>query len=187
MLSFSWVDILMVAIIAMSVYFGKKSHLLAELFKLFGIFLATFITIHYNPALTRFFSAQHIFPESFQAVMAFCSLLFLIMLIFSLLSEGWLMILKVEFEETINHWGAIILSFLRGYFLCSLIFLALLLIGNEGITQSTKHSVTSVLVKNTAVGIYKSFYYGFVRVIFPKEVINEQMIALIATDKKENK
>lgn len=183
---FPWVDIVMILTIGAGIYFGRKSQLLSELFRLVGMILATFISLHYYVSLAKVLNDYHIVPPAFTNIFAFCFLIFVILAIFAMLCEGWLMIFDIELDPLVNQWGGLVFSLIRTYFICGLMFVGLLVIGYGPITEHAKQSASRFLFQNTSVGLYKGFYYGFVQALFPKEHINQEVVQLVS-DQKEKK
>ena len=68
---FNWVDILILAIVAGMIYSGNKSDFITECFKLLGIFLATFLGLHYYIPLSSIVGKQLLIPAKYQEFFAF--------------------------------------------------------------------------------------------------------------------
>ena len=183
-MSFSWIDILMISIIGLGIYYGLRSNFLTEIFRLMGVSLATCVTLHYYSALAKFSKNYPIVPDGFHDIFAFCLLVFTILTIFSLFTEGWQIILELKFDPLLNKWGGFAFSLVRTYLLAGLVFLGLLVVGHPTLTKQTKESFSQVVFKNTSIGLYKSFYFGFLKPFFPNEHINEDVTNLVEKEKK---
>ena len=72
-----------------------------------------------------------------------------------------------------------ILSLLRGYFICSMILLALVLSGSDYLASKAKQSVSRVLFSRAAGELYRVTYSNFVEKFFPNEEINVGVFGLI--------
>lgn len=181
---FSWVDLLMPLVVWRCVFTGRKSGLIVEAFKLLGILLGTFVTLHYYSSFSNFLDKNLSLHESIRDVYAFGLLAVCTHLLFSLIREGWLTILKIDLPILVDQWGGFILSAVRSYLICGLIFLALLTVKDDRIQFSTKNSLSAFFFKKTSLKIYHKAYFGFIHNLFPSEPINEEAFKLIM-EKKE--
>ena len=175
----SWVDIVMPLVILRCALTGKKSGLVVESFKLIGILFATFVTLHYYKALGDLLHQNLSLNDSIKDAYAFGLLAVSAHLLFSLIREGWLIILKIEMPPIIDQWGGLIFSLIRGYLICGLILLALVLVKDNSIQADAKHSLSALVFKDTSSRIYQNFYSGFIDKFFPKEPINEEVFKLM--------
>lgn len=175
----SWVDIIMPLVILRCALTGKKSGLIVESFKLAGIWFATFITLHYYKGLSDWLHQNLSLHESIKDAYAFGLLAICVHLLFSLIREGWLIILKIEMPPVVDQWGGLTLSLIRGYLICGLILLALTEVKDKNIQTSAKHSLSVFVFKDTSTGVYRNFYFGVIHQFFPKEPLNENVFKLM--------
>jgi len=186
-LGLNGVDILMVAVIALAIYIRRKDGIVAELFKLFGIFCAIFITLHYYVRFADFLRVQFFGKEVATEFFAFCLLFSVIFLAFVFLSGGWSLILSIKSFAIVDHWGNVVLSLVRGYFICSMIFLALILSGQEFFVSGARKSISGALVSGAAVELYRVSYSNLIEKFFPGERINEAAFKLIGKESGKTK
>ena len=85
----TWVDIIVVALIARNLYIAKKPEIIGEMFKLFGVACATFIAIHYYVGFGFIVSKYLLVPEIIQEIFSFSTLSLFIILMFYVIKEGW--------------------------------------------------------------------------------------------------
>ena len=186
-LSINGVDILMVVVIALAVYIRRTDGIVAELFKTFGIFCTVFITLHYYTRFADLLRVQFFGKEVTVGLFAFCLLFSVIFLAFVFISGGWSLILRIKSLEIVDRWSHVILSLVRGYFISSMIFLALILTGQEFFVSRAQKSVTGALYAGAAVGLYRVSYSKFVEKVFPGERINEAAFKLIGKESGKTK
>lgn len=182
---FSWVDLIMPLVVLRCVLTGRKSGLIVEAFKLAGILFATFITLHYYSSFSIFLDKNLSLHESIRDVYAFGLLAVCTHLLFSLIREGWLIILKIDLPILVDQWGGLILSAVRSYLICGLIFLALLTVKDDRIQFSTKNSLSAFFLQKISLKIYHKCYFGFVHNFFPNEPVNEEAFKLIMKKKEK--
>jgi len=177
--SLNAVDIFMAIVIAAIIYSGKKGGIVSEFVKLLGIFFTTFITLHYYVRFADFLRYQFFGEKAETEFFAFCLLSFSIFITFLIVSRGWSLIFKVDPASFINRGGSFILSLVRAYFLCGMIFLILLLSDHGYATPRTKESVSSLMFQRASANFYEKIYYKFVNPFFPDEEINKHVFSLV--------
>jgi len=173
------IDLLMAIVIASVVYIRRKDGVVAELVKSFGIFCMVFITLHYYARFAEFLRVQFFGQEIKTEFFAFCLLSVSIFLGFVFISSGWSLILRIKSFEIIDRWGNVFLSLVRGYFICSMIFFAMVLSGNDALATRAKQSASRVLLSSAAGDLYKATYSKFVKKLFSSEEINVEVFILI--------
>ena len=173
------VDLLMAIIIALVIYIRRGDGIVAELFKLIGVFFTILITLHYYVRFAGFLRAQFFGEEVKAEFFSFCLLSIPIFLTFTFFSNSWSLILRIKSFEVVDRWGNLILSLLRSYFICSMVFLALLITGSDYFVSRAKRSMSSAVFRNAAVEFYKVSYSNLIEKFFPGEQINEKVFRVI--------
>ena len=173
------IDLLMAIIIASIVYIRRNDGVVAELVKTFGVFCMVFITLHYYARFADFLRAQFFGQEIKTEFFAFCLLFVTILLGFVFISSGWSLILRIKSFEVVDRWGNVVLSLVRGYYICSMIFLALILSGNDNLASKAKQSMSRVFLSSAAGEFYRATYTNIVKRFFPGEMINIEVFSLI--------
>jgi uncharacterized membrane protein required for colicin V production len=176
------IDFLMAIVISLSVYIRRKDGIVAELFKLFGVFCTVFITLHYYVRFADFLRVQFFGKEVSTEFFAFCVLSVLIFLTFAFISSGWSLIVRIKSFEIVDRCGNFVLSLVRGYLICSMIFLALIITGNEYFVSRAKNSVSRTLFQSAAAELYRVTYKNFVEKLFPHERMNGEVFKLIGKE-----
>lgn len=183
----NWVDILVVCIMGRIIFIGLKSGFITELFKLGGVLLATFVALHFCGRLGEIFHKHLWVPSGAQSVVAFIVLWSLIVLAFKFLRDGSLAVIKMEAQPTIDKWGAAIIATFRGFLICSLVFICLVLTGNKYMSKKVRHSFTGFYLVDLAPSIYNAVFDGFIGKLFPREEKNKELLSLKDIDLKEKK
>lgn len=178
-MGFNGIDLLMAVVIALAVYIRRGDGVVAELVKAFGIFCVVFITLHYYARFADFLRMQFFGKEIKTEFFAFCLLSVSIFLGFVFISSGWSLILRIKSFEIVDRWGNVILSLIRGYFICSMIYLALALSGNGYLILKAKQSAGRVLFSGAAGELYRATYSNFIEKFFPNEEINIEVFRLV--------
>ena len=181
------IDVLMAVVIATIVFIGRKEGLMAGLFKLFGILCVIFITLHYYVHLADFLRAKFFGEKTATEFFAFILLAMPMTLLFILISNGWVLILKVKTLAAIDRWGGVALALVRSYFVCGLLFVALVLSGHSYAAPRAMASVSRAIFGYAAVGFYARIYTSFVQKYFPDDKINEHPFGVIAQEPGKKK
>ena len=180
----NWIDLLMVGFLVTFVYFNRKNGVIYEGFQLLGTYLATLITIHYYVAFADYARKEFFVPPSVNEIFAFIIIALLITLIFSVIRIGWFKILAVEIPVRVDQWGGIFLSLIRSYLVGSLVVLAIIISGNNIVSQYAKVSWSRDLMAIPTINLYKSSYEGFITKVSNQEKINEKIFKLVGLDQE---
>jgi len=176
MISFNWVDIVIFIVIARYLYIAKKCELIPEFFKLMGILFATFLGIHYYIGLGKFLKEFALISETFSDFIAFLIISILVIVIFILVREGWVIILKMKMHSLFDRFLGLGLLLIRCYLICGMILFSLMLIREKRVLKSAETSLSSIFFRNTSVNVYKVFYGNIVEKFFPDESINKKAV-----------
>jgi len=169
----NWVDVLMVGILTIGILTGKKSDLFSELFILIGILFATCLSLHFYTRFGEVLSKNFFIPSGYKNILGFVILAGVTIGLFYLIRGGWLVIIKMQLNATVDRWGSLIFSFTKSYFLAGIVFFALSASGNPNIQSATKNALSAFLFKKVSVSVYSGFYTGFVGILFPDEPLNQ--------------
>lgn len=178
-LNINLLDALMLCVIVRGYYVGSKTGLIAETFRLMSVICSTFIVVHYYPPLAQFLREQLFISEKVYEFVAFVLWIAVAFLLFFLIREGWLILFKVERKSVFNKWTGGILSLVTSYFVCGLIFLALVLLNNDFVRHQVESSLSRAVWSKTSGNLYKAGYGAVVRPFFPGERLNPQVMKLI--------
>lgn len=179
MISLNTVDIFIGIILGSIIYIGKRGNLIAESIKLFGIFCTTFVSLHYYGRFAGMLRAQFFGPDASTELFAYSLLAIAFFVVFLIISQGWVAILQLKIHPTVNKWGSLAVSCVRGYLMCSLIFIALFMSEHQYASPRAHDSTSRWLFQLTAVDIYKGLYDGMVKNIFSGEKINAHVFDVV--------
>lgn len=178
-MSLNSIDLLMAIVITAVIFIGRKEGLIAGLFKLFGIICVIFITLHYYAQFADILRDQIFGKKMATEFFAFCLLAIPTSFLFIFICHGWVLIIRFKIFAAIDHWSGLILAMIRSYFICGLLFIALLLVGHSYATPRARSSVSNLFLGHAAVGLYKLAYTDVIQKYFPVEEINEHVFMLV--------
>ncbi|OGX38894.1 MAG: hypothetical protein A3C36_03755 [Omnitrophica WOR_2 bacterium RIFCSPHIGHO2_02_FULL_52_10] len=181
------IDILMAAVMAAVIFIGRKEGLIAGLFKLFGILCVSFVTLHYYVHFADFLRAKFFGEKTATEFFAFSLLAMPTILLFILISHGWVLILKVKMLAAIDRWSGMLLALVRSYFICGLLFVALVLSDHSYAAPRAMASVSRAIFAYAAVGFYERVYVSVIQKYFPNEKINEHPFGVVAQEPSRKK
>ncbi len=124
----NWVDIFVLILLIQGTYVGLKHGLLSEIFTIFGIIVALFVSIHYYPNTAQFLSRQVFFSKlstSLNEGLSFVCLLLAVMFIFKLGRFVAQFIMHFEISGPLERMGGVVCGFIRGGVVAALILFAL--------------------------------------------------------------
>lgn len=182
----NFVDLFLAIMIVAIIRSGARKGIIAEVFKLLGISCVIFVTLHYYARFANVLRVQFFGKEASTEFLAFSILGILVFVIFILISKWWVLVLKIKFPEKIDRYGGIVLSLMRSYFACGLIFFVLILAKHEYVSPGARQSVSCHIFRYVAVDFYKATHSVLVEKFFPNERVSEDACSLITT-KKEKK
>ena len=186
--SFNWVDILIIVIAARVIFIGAQKGLVIELFKLIGIFLTTFFTLHFYIRLGKFLHKFLFIPVFLEETISFIFLVILFIVIFKFIRDGFLLLIKAEAQPTINQWGGAIVGSLRSILICGLIINLFFVIGTKYLANKAQNSFFGYYLVDLSPKIYEACYKGFVSKLFPNEEYNKEVFSLKnPSEKKKEK
>lgn len=178
------VDLAMVIVLVAMVYVGGRKGVIVEGFKLFGIFCALFVTMHYYERFADFLSVQFFGRKVSAEFIAFVLLGVWIYAIFVLIGKGWALILRIEVRKEFAHYGGMVLALMQGYFICGMIFFALLLTNHAQLYSGAQKAVSGHVFRYVAVDFYRAGYSSLVARAFPDEPFNKKALDVVTEKKK---
>lgn len=181
------IDLFMAVVVATIICSGARKGIIVEVFKLFGIFCTIFIALHYYVRFAGVLKGPFFGKEASPEFFAFSVLAILIFVGFILISQGWTLILKIGIHEKVDRYGGIILSSIRSYFTCGLLFFALILSNHKYISLQARQSVSSHVFRYVAVDTYRATYSALIEKFFAKEARNEKSLDLIIGKQEKKK
>lgn len=186
-LNFNWVDVLIICLMVRTVFVGAKSNILVELLMLVGALCSTFITLHYYGRFGNWLNKNIFLPSTIQDLFAFILIWLTVQVVFKLIISGWSLVFKVEAQPAINEWGSAIVSAVRGIVACGLLFVFLMLSGNDYIKRISQQSFTGFYLADFSPRVYRLMYEGLVSRFFPDEPLNDRVFEFEKSKDQKNK
>ncbi len=182
----NWVDLLIFFISMRIIYIGTKNGFVIEFFKWLGILFTIFITFHYYSELAKLLQSRLPISESIAQSLCFGLLWALLSLIFKLIREGLMLMLKMEAHPLLDKWGGLLVSILRSILIGSLVLVFLRVLGVEYITKNVKKSFVNSYLFDISPKVYEAGYDGFINKFFPSEKLNLSVMKLKTVDLKDS-
>ena len=178
LLNFNWVDVLIICLLVRIVFVGAKSNIFVEILGLLGDLCSTFVTLHYYGRFGDWLNKNVFLPEAIQDLFAFILIVLTVKVIFKLILNGWSLVFKVDVQTGPNEWGSAIVAAVRGVIICGLLFVFLMLSGNDYVKQTSRQSFTGFYLTDFSSRVYRLMHEGIVSRFFPDEPINDRVFDL---------
>jgi len=181
---FNWVDIFVVILLLRIGYIALKSGLTIELFKLLGIILATYLSLHYYISWAGFMQglgAMKKIPLEFLSFVSFLTLAVLGYLVFVVLRSLFYRFIKMEAVPNLNKWGGFILGIARGILLVSLIMFILAISPIGYFKNSVNGSYLGKRIIKFSPTTYSLIWNNLASKFMAKEKFNEAVLE-VTTD-----
>jgi len=173
---FNWIDILVGGLVARAIYIGIKRGFVIEFFKLIGIIVALYITLHYCTAFSTFLYGKFRVQEALANIFSFGFLWGMIIFVTKLVRDTLLMLVHMEPQGKLTQWGGFFLATIRGLLLASLTLVYIEFINMESVVKYIRDSFTGPRVVRMAPDMYEACYEGFIVKFFPKEELNKPVL-----------
>ena len=180
----NFVDILVGCVMIWCLYIGVTKGVVAEIFRLVGIFFSTFVALHYYVALANFLDGVVILPMSVNLLLSFSFLWVVTVIIFKFIREGCMFILNVKPHPIINRWGGAFVALVRGPLVCGLMFCFIFMSGNKFLSDKAKKSFSGFYVIDLSPGIYGVVFDKVIGKLFPSEKKNTAAFELKESRKR---
>lgn len=176
----------MASLLIRILYIGFKNGFVVEFFKILTTLFAIFITLHYYSGLSRFLYTSLQFLGNILNFFTFGFLWLLVIIIFKLVRDGLMLILRIEANAALEKWGGLLLAVARGALVCSLFFLLLSCWGGEYMTRNLKGSFIRPHVSHLALDVYRWSYETVIGKFFPEENLNIEAFHLAHIDESKD-
>ena len=173
------IDVVMGCIILRSLFIGYFTGFVVELFKIVGMLLATFVTLHYYTEATGLLEQKFIASSAFNQPIAFILLWFLVVLVLKFIRDGVLLLMKVEAHSVLDRWSGVFLAAGRAALICGLFFSLIVVSGNKPLIKSAKKAFLGFYLLDISPQVYNGIFDGLVIKFFPEEQKNERVQALL--------
>ncbi|MBM3255062.1 MAG: CvpA family protein [Candidatus Omnitrophica bacterium] len=185
----NWVDIVILILLARICYIAVKSGMLTELFKLLGVILSAYLSLHYYVLFSAYFvnrlGLKNI-NTHFIGLFSFVLLAAAGYLVFLGLRILFVKFIKAESTPGLHRWGGIIVGLARGFLLASLVVFSLAISGSGYFYNSVKDSYSGRYWVNLSCGFYSNLWDNLASKFMTQEKFNKKpaMVQKGLADKK---
>ncbi|MFH0762767.1 MAG: CvpA family protein [Candidatus Omnitrophota bacterium] len=177
----NWVDICLAILLLRICYIAVKNGFPQEVFKIFGVIAAVFLSMHYYLFLSELIRDRLGLGLESTALRSleffvFLTLVILSQFFFVILRKIFSKALKVEVLPTLNKWGGFILGVARGLLLGSLLMFIMLLSGADFLNKGVKESYSGKYIVGVAPAVYCSLWQGFLSKLFTGDKLNDSVL-----------
>lgn len=169
----NWIDILVIVTILTAAYKGSKAGFSAEIFKLTGLVLSLYLSLHYfsqaSDLLTQYVPAIGVIFADFFCFLIISVLTYLSMVI---LRGVFTRFVKAEATAVLDRWGGLILGAAKGFLFISLLFLTFHLSSVPYLRSSLKKSRFGDSLTVIDVKVYGFIFNSLVSKFSPNEQLN---------------
>jgi len=173
----NWIDFIVIILLFRICYAGAKAGFPVELFKLGGVILAIYLSLHYYTHLSdwvreRLPVADDKAPLEFLDFVAALILAVLGYLSFVLLRIAFCRFITIEAVPRLNKWGGFVIGAIRGVFLTGLVIFLLFISTITYLKDSVSRSYTGGYFLKVAPHAYGWMWDSFMSKFAPKENFN---------------
>lgn len=175
---FNWLDFFVLILLFRIGYVSVKNGLPLELFKLTGVTLSAYFSLHYYIVLSEWAGSFGILGKMPGDILSF--ILFVILAIapylaFVFLRRLFLRLINIEAETRLDRWGGLILGLIRGILVASLVIYICAISPLIYFYNSAKSSFTSRYLVRIAPVTYTLLWEGIVSKFRPDENFNKRV------------
>lgn len=182
--SVNWIDIMMLCVMIRGLYVGAMQGAISELFKATGLFFSIFIASHYYTRVAEFLHEGLFIPLDLAHPWAFGALWIIVALIFRVVRDGWMIILKTDNKSAVGQCLGAVIGLLRSILICGLLFFLALLIPNQYLSRNVDHSVLGFYLLDLSPQVYKATFDKMISKLFPEEKENNKVFKVIEKHRK---
>jgi len=175
----NWVDIAVISLFIRILYVAAKNGFIIELFKLIGVVVTIYISLHYYSALAGLLikrTGVQQYPVVFVEYFIFLLLVLGTYGFFILLRTLFFNFVKMEAIPALSKWGGFVLGFFRAFLASSLVVCVLALSTIPYFSGSAAKSYWGESLYNTAVSTYSFFWNGVMSKFMVHEKFNEDIL-----------
>ncbi len=180
--SFNWLDLLMIIVMIGTVFRGAVQGFVVEFFRILSTVFATILVLHFYARSAELLNDSVALPYKAGEVLSFILIWVLTILIFRLIREGWLLVLKSEAKSGFSQWLGGFVAIIRSGLICGLLFFLIFLFGNATLDTFAEKSATGFYLRDLSLQVYRASYDGVISKFFPDEVVNKKAFKTINKD-----
>jgi uncharacterized membrane protein required for colicin V production len=177
----NWVDFLLIALVLRMAYIGFRTGIGIELFKLFGLWLATILSYQfYTTPLSDFLNTKvPALPLDVGDAFVFIVVVTAVTIVVRIIRESFLLLVKIEGQNSFNKLAGLAVGLLRGLWIASLCLFIMTISTVEYLEVSAKSSLFGNKLINVAPSIYRGSYEGLILKFIPGGKINEEVFKAV--------
>ena len=172
----NWIDILVIVTIITASYKGSQAGFSAEIFKLIGLILSIYLSLHYfsqaSDLLTQY---APVIGMIFADFFCFLTIAVLAYLSMAILRGVFTKFVKAEATAVLDRWGGLFLGAAKGFLFISLLFLLFHLSSAPYLRNSLKKSRVGNSLTAIDVKVYEFIFNGLVSKFSPNEQLNQSI------------
>jgi len=175
----NWIDLFVIIILIKICYVAIKTGFPVELFKILGLILATYLSLHYYFRLSSFVSillGSKNIPSVFLSLLSFIFLAGAGFLFFSFLRRIFFKLVKMEAVSSLNKWGGLVLGITRGFLFAGLVIFIFVISGIGYLKKSVAASYSGKAIFKIAPATYGWAFNGIVSKLITGEKLNESIL-----------
>jgi uncharacterized membrane protein required for colicin V production len=172
----NWVDFVILILLSRICYIAVRSGLLTELFKLLGIVLAVYLSMHYYVIFSDYLASRlwlKYLAGDFMNFLSFLTLALIGYLVFLGLRIVFVKFIKAESTPGLHKWGGIIVGIARGFLLASLFVFALAISGLGYVHKSVGNSYSGRYLVGVGSGVYSGMWNNIMSKFMNAEKFNQ--------------
>jgi len=177
---FNWVDVFVIISLVRIGYVSFKTGFTVELFKLLGIVLATYVSLHYYTWLSDVIfykgASSEKMPLEFSDFISFALLAIAGYVVFILLRSVFYRFIKMEAAPNLQKWGGLVLGMARAFLFVGLITFMFVTSSVEYFKNSVKDSYSGSSVFKIAPATYSWIWNNITSKFMDSEKFNQTVI-----------
>lgn len=176
---FNWLDYVVILILLRILYVSARNGFVVELFKLSGIIIAMYVSLHYYTQTADYLKermpVENLFPLQFLDFLVFITLVFISYSLFVLLRSFVCNFVKMEAVPALSKWGGFLLGTFRAVLTASLIIFILFISSITYVSDSTRQSYCGKKLFNLNVVTYSKLWDGLMSKFMTNEKFNQMV------------
>ena len=180
---FNWIDLVILLLFLRMCFIGLRTGLITELFKIFGLILAIYVSLHYFSQAGSFLN--NLAPFLGMEISDFFCFVILAGLSYAtvvIIRGTFARMVKVEAVNMLDRWGGLTLGFCRSFLLISMIFIILYLSNIIYFVESIKKSHLGSRLVYSDVRVYEFIHNRIVRRLVPDSQLNQDLYDVLGKE-----
>lgn len=181
---FNWIDLVVLLLFLRMCFIGLRTGLIVELFKIFGLILAIYVSLHYFSQAGNFLN--NLVPFLGIKISDFLCFIILAGLSYAtvvIIRESFRRMVKVEAVNVLDRWGGLALGLARGFLLISMVFIIFYFSGILYFVESVKKSYLGSRLVYTDVRLYEFIHKEIALKLVPDSQLNQDLYEVLEEEK----